>query len=114
MWAALVWIGKVCVAVLKWAAAHWVLALAVGAGALILGDYLREQNWFGADTLASWVEGAGWTIAFWAFLGALLPTATAAILGASSSILEVLTPGAPWNPYTWFGYMPLRPSSGVY
>lgn len=72
----IVWIAKVCVAVVTWAVTHWAVSIAVGVVLTIAGGWLGEQSFCGAGAIGSLLSGfgAGLVVAgsigwFWSGLG---------------------------------------------
>ena len=74
------WVGKAAFSVFKWAVAHPLAAVIVGAGILVLGLWLKEQPWAGATALGALAHSMGTSIAYTA-LGSFIGLSLAGVVG---------------------------------
>jgi len=98
---ALHWIGVALKVVTRWAAAHPYLAVAVGVGAYVLGNWLSEQTWAGAHILGEVVRTFGIATTA-AGVGGFVWKPLGRFLGRGAALAYVGR-GLPYQPYTTIG-----------
>lgn len=110
MWAILKGAVSVVFRVLKFAAAHPVIALAVGAAAILSARYIKEQKWWGAKTVGNLVYGTGQLLTGTSLASFIVGPGLGRLLGILhiASEIPALSATFPYSPFYYF------PSLGAY